>query len=137
MKLRVFLADDHAMFSDALRMTLEMEPDIEVVAQVQDGADVVAAALLAKPDVVCMDINLPGLSGVEATQALLARMPHVKVIGLSAHSDSHKVAQMATAGALGYVAKAQAGEEVAQAIRSVYANRPYFSPQAGYTKQEK
>jgi two-component system NarL family response regulator len=128
MKLRIFLADDHALFSDALRMTLNLEPDMEVVAQVQDGADVVAAALLVKPDVVCMDINLPGLSGVEATQALLARMPHVKVIGLSAHSDAHKVAEMATAGALGYVAKAHAGEEVAQAIRSVHANRPYFSP---------
>ena len=82
MKYKVLLADDHALFLDALRMVLELESDIEVVAQVSDGTHVLQAVLQTNPDVVCMDINMPGMNGVDATRQLIAHLPTLKVIGL-------------------------------------------------------
>ncbi len=123
MKLKVLLADDHVYFLDALRMVLELEPDIEVVAQVCSGTHVLQAAQKANPDVVCMDINMPGMSGVEATRMLLAHLPELKVIGLSGHDDPHQIAEMAAAGAVGYVIKCRAADEVANAIRDVLGKK--------------
>lgn len=117
MKVRILLADDHVLFLDALRTVLSLEPDMEVVGQAEDGHSVVAAALALQPDVVCMDVNMPGTNGVEATKALLEQMPGVKIIGLSGHDDSQMMAHMTAAGAVGYVAKCRAGAEVVQAIR--------------------
>ena len=119
MTFKVLLADDHAQFLNALRMVLELEPDIEVVGHVSDGAAVLSAVLQAQPDVVCMDINMPGLNGIQATQSLLAHMPHIKVVALSGHDDAHMVAQMDSAGAVAYISKSRAGEEVAHTIRTL------------------
>lgn len=123
MKHKVLLADDHAFFLDALRMVLELETDIEVVAQVCDGTHVLQAAQRANPDVVCMDINMPGMNGVEATRELLAHLPELKVVGLSGHDDPHQIAAMAAAGAKGYVIKCRAADEVANVIRDVLGKK--------------
>lgn len=128
MKLRVLLADDHPMVRTALRTFLEMAPDIEVVAEAENGRDVLAAAQRCQPDVVCMDINMPGLNGIEATRQLLATHPNVKVIALSAHTYLIMVAQMIEAGAIGYVAKANASVELLPAIRLASQNQTYLSP---------
>lgn len=131
MKLRVMLADDHAAFREALRMWLELAPDIEVVAEANDGHSVLQGVGQAMPDVVCMDLNMPGLNGIETTRQLLSIQPDVKVIGLSAHVDLFRVAEMFSAGALGYVVKGSAGVELLAAIRRVSRNQSYLSPELG------
>ncbi|MDO8250204.1 MAG: response regulator transcription factor [Rhodoferax sp.] len=131
MKLRVMLADDHTLFREALRMVLELEPDIEVVAEAENGHRVFECIDQARPDVVCMDLNMPGLDGVETTRRVLSSHPQVKVIALSAHVDRHRVAEMFRAGALGYVVKGSAGVELLAAIRAVRLSRNYFSPELG------
>ena len=127
MKVRVMLADDHALFREALRMVLELAEDIEVVAEAENGHHVLEYVAKARPDVVCMDLNMPGLNGVEATRQLLSTYPNVKVIGLSAHVDLPRVAEICQAGAQGYVVKGSAGGELLAAIRQVHLNQTYFS----------
>lgn len=131
MMLRVMLADDHAVFREALRMYLELAPDMEVVAEASDGRNVLQSVDQARPDVVCMDLNMPGLDGIETTRQLLIIQPNAKVIGLSASVDLVRVAEMFSAGALGYVLKGSAGEELLAAIRSVSNNQSYLSPELG------
>lgn len=131
MKLRVMLADDHAAFCDALCMWLEMAPDIEVVAVAHDGRSLLQGIGLARPDVVCMDLNMPGLDGVQTTRQLLQIQPDAKVIGLSASFDLVRVAQMFSAGALGYVLKGSASVELLTAIRQVNLKQNYFDPGLG------
>jgi DNA-binding NarL/FixJ family response regulator len=129
MTLRVLLADDHALFREALRMVLELTSDIEVVAEVESGLQVLEAVARSRPDVVCMDLNMPGLDGVDATRQLQSTYPAVKVIGLSAHVDLPRVAAMCHAGAVGYVVKGSAGAELPRAIRQAALHQNYFSPE--------
>jgi two-component system NarL family response regulator len=128
-RLRILLADDHRIFQQALRILLEADPGIEVVAQVSDGGEVLRVASQCRPDVVCMDIGMPRLNGIEATRRLIAAHPEVKVIGLSAHVDRLFVMEMLDAGAAGYVAKSSAGEELLRAIRVVCRNQSYLCSQ--------
>jgi two-component system NarL family response regulator len=128
MKIRVLLADDHEMFRDALRMTLELAPGIQVVAQASNGQAVLAAMACAPVDVVCMDMRMGGLGGLETTRLLLQRFPQTRVIGLSAHDDPVLVREMMDAGAYGYVLKMDIGRELVQAIQRVHNNEVYLSP---------
>lgn len=132
MKLRVLLADDHLLFRTALRMSLETLPDIDIVAEVDTGFAAVACVSQRGVDVVCMDINMPGLNGIEATRLIVAAHPQVRVIGLSAHADPVRVADMFRAGALGYVLKGSAGQELPQAIARVRDSLAYISPELGF-----
>lgn len=131
MKFRVLLADDHAMFRNALRMALEMAPDVEIVAEAADGYAVLNLLGESRPDIVCMDVNMPSLNGVETTRELLALQPDVKVIALSCDVDPRRVAEMIGAGALGYVVKMSAGTDLLPAIRRVSQNQTYLSAELG------
>ena len=131
MKLRVMLADDHAGFREALRMWLELAPDIEVVAEAADGYSVLQVIGQAKPDVVCMDLNMPGLDGIDTTRQLQSLQPGVKVIGLSAAVELSRVAEIFSAGALGYCVKGCASVELLAAIRMVSRGQNYLSPELG------
>ena len=131
MKMRIVLADDHALFREALRLVLESDPEVEVVAEADNGHRVLACLDQVQADIVCMDINMPGLNGIETTRALLQRQPDVKVIGLSADPDLFRVAEMCAAGASGYVCKADAGTELLTALRTVSQNRHFFSAALG------
>jgi two-component system NarL family response regulator len=117
-KLRVLLVDDHRMFREALRAMLERMPDIEVVGEAGDGLEALELAEQTRPHVVCMDVRMPGLNGVEATRRLLAAQPAARVIGLSSYSDSHLIQEMLNAGATGYVTKDEAGVDLLRAIRA-------------------
>jgi DNA-binding NarL/FixJ family response regulator len=130
MTLRILLADDHQLVRDALRTMLEMESDIQVVAQTSNGNDVPRLAREHNVDVVCMDISMPGMNGIETTEKLLAVYPSVKVIGVSAYVDQRFILDMLQAGAAGYVTKADAGEELLRAIRSVVRQKTYLCPAA-------
>jgi DNA-binding NarL/FixJ family response regulator len=130
MKIRVLLADDHQLVRDALRLMLDMEPDIEVVGQAQNGTEVPLLARQLKADVVCMDISMPGMNGIETTARLLAASPNIKVIGLSAYIDQRFILDMLQAGATGYVTKADASNELLRAIRAVCRHQTYLCPAA-------
>ena len=99
MTVRVLLADDHRLFCDGLRSLLEREPGIEVVGETRQGRAAVEMANRLKPDVIFMDITMPDLNGVDATRRITARLPKVKVIGLSMHLDRRFVGSMLKAGA--------------------------------------
>jgi two-component system NarL family response regulator len=133
MTLRILLADDHDLFRQAIRMTLQTALDVEVVAEVTDGQSVLDAVQKSHPDVVCMDINMPTLNGVEATALLHASHPHVKIIALSSHVDPHLIAKMMRAGAFAYVDKARAGSELLNAINLASKNQRFISPSMGIT----
>lgn len=124
MKIRVLIADDHKRFREALRRMLEGAGDIEVVAEVAAGDQVVAGAAHSRPDVVCMDYRMPGMDGIEATRQLVRAFPGVLVIGLSANAEQHFAFEMRKAGAVDYVAKNDAALELVGAIRSAVAHLP-------------
>lgn len=124
--LRILLADDHRLVRDALRLMLEAEPDIEVVAEASDGNEVLKLAQRFMPDLICMDIAMPGINGIEATERLRALCPQCRVIGLSAYADQRFILDMLRAGAVGYVTKADGGEELLRAIRAVCKQQTYL-----------
>lgn len=128
MKIRVLLADDHHLVIDALQRMLAAEPDIEIAGLASNGVDVPSLAKQTRADVVCMDISMPGMNGIEATAQILASYPSVKVIGLSASADPRFILDMLKAGALGYVTKSGAGEDLLRAIRAVSRRQTYLCP---------
>ena len=126
MTIRVLLVDDHRIFRTALRALLDRESDLDVVADVSTGAEALRVAREVSPDVVVMDIAMPGIDGVEATRQLLAVCPKARVLALSTHLERHYIVQMLEAGASGYVIKAADGEDLLRGIRALAQNRQYF-----------
>lgn len=130
MLVRVLLADDHQLFRDALRLLLEKEATIRIVAETGNGLDVATLAQESFTNVVCMDVNLPGMNGIETTLRLTASCPDIKVIGLSSLTDPRIVLGMLEVGASGYVSKAVAGDELVRAIKTVANGQSYFCDEA-------
>ena len=129
MSIRILLADDHRIVRDGLRTLLEKQPDMEVVAEAEDGRTTVNLARKLQPDVIIMDITMPDLNGIDATRKIMTELPSAKVIALSMHSDRRFVSGSLEAGASGYLMKDCAFEELVSAIRSVMSsNRTYLSP---------
>ena len=128
MTIKIILADDHQIVRQGLRTLLAGEPDIQVVGEADDGRKTLKLAQELAPDVIIMDISMPDLNGIEATRQLLVESPGVKVIALSMHSDSLFVSNMLRSGALGYLLKDCALEELVKAIRTVMRQQTYISP---------
>jgi DNA-binding NarL/FixJ family response regulator len=126
--MKVLVADDHEVLRSCLRSLLVTQADIEVV-EAADGASAVRAAFEQAPDVVVMDLSMPIVSGVEATRRILAANPNVKVLMLSGYQDVDKVRESLDAGALGYVLKDAAYDELIDAVRAVAAKEQYVSLQ--------
>ena len=125
--ITVFLADDHAVVRDGLRALLEANPEIVVVGDAADGQAAVEQALRLQPAVVVMDISMPGLNGIEATEAIVGAAPEVRVIILSMLGTPEHIFRALQAGASGYMLKESAGREVMAAVRAVAAGDVYFS----------
>lgn len=128
MSIRVLLSDDHRIVREGLRSLLEKEPDLEVVGEAEDGHSTVELARKLRPQVVVMDITMPGLNGIEATRRITEEVPAVKVLALSMHVDARFVERILKVGATGYLPKDCASEELTRAIRTVSANQTYLSP---------
>ncbi|HET6262123.1 MAG TPA: response regulator transcription factor [Chloroflexia bacterium] len=117
--IKVLIADDHKMFRQGLRMLFEMESDIKVVGEARDGLEVQELAVVLEPDIILMDINMPGTDGVEATRQVLKRRPEQAVIILTMFREDEHVYQAINAGARGYVLKDADSVDVLRALRSV------------------
>jgi DNA-binding NarL/FixJ family response regulator len=119
--VRVLVADDHRLFAEALAVILEGEPGVECVGVAKDGRDAIAKAKELQPDVVLMDISMPGLDGIEATRRLRRRQPDVAVVVLTGSSAEQDVAQARSAGAVGYITKDAIAASLVEAIREAAA----------------
>ena len=125
--IRVTLADDHAVVRDGLRVLLEAQSDLEVVGVAANGRQAVRLVHELHPDVVVMDIAMPELNGIEATQQIHDAAPSTQVLVLSMHSTTEHIFRALQAGARGYLLKDSAGAEVVDAVRIVHAGRRYLS----------
>jgi DNA-binding NarL/FixJ family response regulator len=128
MTVRILLADDHRILREGLKQLIHGENDLEVVGEAKDGLETVRLAQELNPDVVIMDIAMPGLNGIEATTRILNELPKARVMALSMHRESKYVMGMLEAGAKGYLLKECAFDEVIKAIRMVLKGNNYLSP---------
>ncbi|MHC4213742.1 MAG: response regulator [Planctomycetota bacterium] len=128
MSIKVLLADDHDSFRDGLRELFEKEKDIEIVGQANDGQQAVKMAKELLPDIVIMDITMPNLNGIDATQQITEKLTQTKVLVLSATQDQHLAGKVLKAGAKGYVPKDAIYNELINAIHTVLKGKVYLSP---------
>lgn len=120
-KIRVVLADDHPLMRQAIRMWLEKQQDLEVIAEANDGKEAVDIAAMLQPDIVIMDISMPKINGLEATRQIISKCPDTEVLALTVHADTEHIHGMLQVGASGYLMKNVSGEEVVHAVRAVFA----------------
>ncbi|MGD0463903.1 MAG: response regulator transcription factor [Tepidisphaeraceae bacterium] len=129
MPIRILLADDHGLVRAGIAMMIRQQSDMEVVGEADNGRRTVELAKTSSPNVVLMDISMPDLNGIDATQQIVALSPAPKVIALSGHTDRRAVVDILRAGASGYVVKSAPPEELMLAIRMVAQGKVYLSPQ--------
>jgi DNA-binding NarL/FixJ family response regulator len=127
-KLRILLADDHQVVRDGLRLLIDGQGDMRVVGEAGNGKEALRQARDLKPDVVVMDLSMPEMSGLQATERLKAESPGIKVVALTVHEDVSYLLQLCKAGAVGYVLKRSAGDDLIHAIRTVAAGGVHFDP---------
>lgn len=135
--IKVLLADDHAIVRGGLRALIDAMPHAKVIAESSNGHDAVSLARSLRPDVALLDIAMPQLNGIEATERILAASPNTRVVVLSMHTSAQYVAAAVRAGALGYVVKEAAVEELEQALSAAAQGRSYISQAvSGHLMQE-
>ena len=127
-RIRILLADDHAVVRQGFRMILGAQADLEIVGEAGNGREAVELAASLRPDVVVMDVTMPELNGIEATRRLTADNPHIRVVALSMHKDSVYVREILRAGARGYLLKDSVAEDLVAAVRAVAGGEGYLSP---------
>lgn len=126
--IELLLVDDHDLVRSGLRRLLEEESDFKIIGEAGTGEDALKMARQSNPDVILMDINMPGMGGLEATRRLLASNPKVKIIAVSMYSEEPYPSRLLEAGAAGYLSKDSAAEEVVSAVRQVAAGKSYVAP---------
>lgn len=126
--IRLLIADDHVPFRTGLRSMLRGEPDLMVVGEASDGPTTVSRSDALQPDVILMDLNMPGMDGLEATRRILNTSPHIRVLVLTMADDAESVFSALRAGARGYLLKGALKADVLRAIRSVAAGDAIFGP---------
>ena len=124
-KLRILLADDHAVVREGLKALVNAEPDMEVIGEARDGRTAWHKVVELRPDVAVIDIAMPELNGIQATEKVKQECPQVKVLALTAHQEKGYLDQLLKVGASGYMLKLSAANELIQAIRSVAAGKIY------------
>jgi DNA-binding NarL/FixJ family response regulator len=126
--VRILIADDHAPFRSGLRALFEANPDFEIVGEAETGEQAIEMTIQQQPDVVLMDIKMPGLNGIEATRRILQTSPHVSILMLTMFEDDDSVFAALRAGARGYLLKGALKAEILRAIRSVSSGEAIFGP---------
>ncbi len=128
--IRVMIVDDHALVRSGLEAFLLVQKSLKLVAQARSGHQAVSLCADAQPDVILMDLLMPGMSGIEAIRQIKQQYPHIQLIALTSFKDQELVQGALQAGAIGYLLKDISAEELANAIRSAYAGRPALAPEA-------
>jgi DNA-binding NarL/FixJ family response regulator len=126
--MKVIICDDQALIRDGLEMLLNLEPDVQVVGVAQDGAEAIELAAQHQPDLVLMDLKMPGLNGIEATRQIRTKFPHIKVLVLTTYDDDEWVLDAIRAGAAGYLLKDTPRAQVVQAVRGTAAGKSFIDP---------
>lgn len=126
--IRLLLADDHAVVRSGLRLLLEAQPDMAIIGEAEDGEGAIRRTADLQPDVVLMDIEMPGMNGIEATRRIKAQSPRTAVLALTMYEDDQYFFEMLRAGASGYVPKRAAPDELASAIRAVSRGEVFLHP---------
>ena len=127
-RIRILLADDHAVVRQGFKMILGAQPDMEIVGEAGNGREAVELTEKLKPDVVVMDVAMPELNGIEATRRVTEAAPHTRVIALSMHKDSVYVREVLRAGARGYLLKDSGAGDLVSAVRAIAQGEGYLSP---------
>lgn len=135
--IRVLLVDDHRIVRKGLRVLLEASGEVDVVGECENGGDALQKVREFLPDVVLMDISMPGMDGATATRQITARHPEVKVLVLTMHNEPQRIKEMMDVGAAGYVVKSAAPEELLTALRAVVCGQFYLQPEVATTVVKK
>jgi len=135
--IRILLAEDHKIVREGTRQLLEQTPELTVIGEAADGEEAVRLAAELRPDVVVMDVRLPGLNGIKATRAIKEQNPDMPILILSAYDDDRYVFPLLDAGANGYLLKTTGGAELAQAIRTVQAGKTALDPHIAHKVVER
>ena len=130
MTIRILIADDHAVVRQGLQMFLGLDPELEVVGEAADGAETIQQAKTLIPDVVLMDLKMPGIDGITATREIRRQLPEVEVIALTSVLEDSAVVESVRAGAIGYLLKDTQADELCRAIKAAYAGQVQLSPMA-------
>jgi DNA-binding NarL/FixJ family response regulator len=130
MTIRIVIADDHGVVRQGLRMILALDPELDVVGEARDGAEALDITRQLQPDVVIMDLIMPGMDGISATSAIRQELPKTEVLALTSALDDATVIKAIRAGAIGYLLKDTAGEELCQAVHAAAAGQVQLSPRA-------
>jgi DNA-binding NarL/FixJ family response regulator len=128
--MRVLIADDHGVVRSGLKMLLDRQADIEVIAEAEDGIEALEKAVATKPDVAILDVAMPRMTGLQATYEIKKQAPDTQVLILSMHDDERYLYEALRAGASGYVLKAAAGEDLLDAVRAAARGEPFLTPAA-------
>lgn len=129
-KIKVLLVDDHAIMRDGIRALLSVDSDIEIVGEAGEGKEAIEKVTSLSPDVIVMDIAMPGMDGLEATRRITKQNPNVKVLILSQYDDREYILSSIKAGSAGYLPKRALGSELVSAIRAVYKGESFLHPSA-------
>jgi DNA-binding NarL/FixJ family response regulator len=135
-QITVLLAEDHANFRKSLKLLVELDGDIEVVGEAKNGSEAVRLNTSLQPEVIVMDIAMPLLNGLQATQQIMASSPRTRVLILSAHPDPEYIEQAMMVGASGYLIKQSSTQFLAEAVREVLKGNTYFSPSISKTLRD-
>lgn len=127
-QIKILLVDDHAVVRMGFKMLIEAEADIKVIGEAESGEVAVKLFQELKPDIIVMDITMPGIGGLEAIDRIMAKDKDTKILVLSAHEDSVHPKRVLNAGAMGYLTKRSAAEELIKAIKSIYQGKRYLEP---------
>jgi DNA-binding NarL/FixJ family response regulator len=131
--MRVLIADDHGVVRSGLKLLLDRQSDIEVVAEAEDGIDALEKVIAEKPDVAILDVAMPRMTGLQATHEIKKQAPDTQVLILSMHDDERYLYEALRAGASGYVLKRAAGEDLLDAVRAAARGEPFLTPEAQQT----
>lgn len=127
-KTRILLAEDHATVREGIKLLVDKQPDMEVIGEAGDGEVAIQKAQELKPDLIVMDVSMPGMNGLRATKRLRRLMPDVKILTLTRHTDDGYLQQLIKAGVNGYVLKQSAPAELINAIRAIAEGKSYIDP---------
>ena len=128
MKSRILIAEDHNLLRQGLRSLVGALPDFEVIGECRDGKEAVRLALAMTPDVILMDLSMPGMNGIEATSQIKRRVPNIRVVALTSYKTDEYVREALRAGADGYILKDASYDELVMALRSVVGGKKFLSP---------